>query len=198
MQTATATPLLHTQSRQRRVARLVRRWFATALLAASFVVFLILLVGSEIGHLRLLPILSGSMTPALPTGSLAIATPVLLTHIHTGEVIVYRAPAGDHHVIAHRIIRILSHGAHPIIETKGDANGAADPWSAHLKGNQAWIVRAGIPFLGYAAVYAKRALAALLVLLAVASIAVVLLRRIWRRPAERHTKRADEHASLAR
>jgi signal peptidase I len=155
-------------------------------------------VGQLTGYIRLLPILSGSMTPAFPTGSLAIATPSPLTHIRTGDVIVFHVPVGDHHVIAHRIVRILKHGADPMVQTKGDANSAIDPWIAHLHGDQIWVVRAGIPLLGYAAVYAKRALAAVLILLAVTAIAVALLRRIWRQPVRMVTEPGDDHASLGR
>jgi signal peptidase I len=169
-----------------------------ALLAVSLVASTVPLAGSDAGYVRLLPILSGSMAPEFPTGSLVIATPVPLTSIRTGEVIVYREPVGAQRLIAHRIVRVVSSGAHPIVLTKGDANAAADPWSAHLEGRQVWVVRTGIPFLGYATVYAKRALAALLVLLAVTAVTGGLLRRIWRQPNKRHTESRDEHPSLAR
>ncbi len=145
--------------------------------------FAVPVVGIATGSWRLLPILSGSMAPELPTGSLALATPVRLTELHVGEVIAYQAPVADHHLTAHRIVRILTHGAEPILQTKGDANAAADPWNLRLGAPTAWVVRGGVPLLGYAAIYARRALALILVLLTVTAIALAVLRRIWRQPA---------------
>lgn len=179
--------------------RSTARALTTLTLAFTIALLMIPVLGTTTGDWRLLPILSGSMTPAFPTGSLVVATPVSLRQLHVGEVIAYQAPVGDHHLIAHRIIRILRPGPNPVLETKGDANRAADPWHLRIAGPTAWVVRAGVPLVGYAAIYAKRALVALLFLVAAVTLAAALLRRIWREPTTATPgERRDGHASRSR
>jgi signal peptidase len=138
-------------------------------------------VGIATGRWRLVPILSGSMAPKIPTGSLALATPAPTGSVHAGEVVLFRTPIGDHHLTAHRIVRVLRRGAHPVVETKGDANRRPDPWRARLSGTTVWRIRAAVPQLGYAAVFARRGR---FLLLAVAALIPVglSLRVLWRKP----------------
>src|SRR5207248_1376169 len=62
--------------------------------------------------------------------------------VRMGQVISYRIPIGDHHVQTHRVIKVLHTDGNVIVQTKGDANTAPDPWKAELHGTTAWQVRA--------------------------------------------------------
>jgi signal peptidase I len=169
---------------------------ASLLVLLATLMLALTLLGHLTGRLRFVPVLSGSMSPRLPTGSLAVATPVPLDRLTVGDVVIYRIPIGDHHLIVHRIVRIDRAGHTPVIETKGDANSTGDPWRARLSGRSAWVARAEVPLLGYGSIYA-RSLGPLLLLLALVTVTLSLgLRRIWREPLARHKRRGDPHATL--
>jgi len=155
-------------------------------------------IGIATGSWRLLPILSGSMAPRLSTGSLALAMPAPQGSLRAGEILVFNIPIGDHHLTAHRVMRVLNRGRNPILTTKGDANSAADPWRLKLSGNSACIVRAHIPLLGYAVVFARRwGLLLLLGVVVLVSLAGCL-RRVWRHPRATADTTAAAHAASPR
>ena len=54
--------------------------------------------------------------------------------LRVGDVIAYQVPVGDRQVETHRVVRILRREPRPVVVTKGDANDAADPWTAELHG----------------------------------------------------------------
>jgi signal peptidase len=153
--------------------------------------------GLVTGRWRLLPILSGSMAPRLPTGSLALAMPASKQSIRPGEVIVFDIPIGDHHQAAHRVTRVLTGGRNPVLETKGDANKTADPWRLQLSGTQAWIVRAQAPLAGYAVVFAHR-WGLLLLGGVVLALLAGSLRLIWREPPAPVKASVAAHAASPR
>jgi signal peptidase I len=161
------------------------RLLSTGLLVLALASVCVPAAGLVTGRWRLLPVLSGSMGSQLPVGSLALATREPVSSVHVGEVIVFNAPIGDHHLVAHRVVRVLRQGARPTVETKGDANTSADPWRAQLAGPSLWTVRGHVPLVGYAAVYARRSWGLLLLALAVSILLAFSLRALWRRPAHR-------------
>jgi signal peptidase len=150
-------------------------------LIAGLLVLAVPIVGIATGRWRFVPILSGSMAPHLPTGSLALATPAPTSSVRAGQVILFKMPIGDHHLTAHRIVRVLRAGPHPVVETKGDANTRPDPWRARLSGTTVWHVRTAVPLLGYAAVYTRRGRFLVLALAALTPL-WLCLRLLWRKP----------------
>lgn len=118
--------------------------------ALSFVAFAGLALGPRTGHYRTLTVLSASMRPTIPEGSVVVVTPVALDRIRVGDVLTYRIPVEDRRVVTHRVIEISHAGSHPVIRTKGDASGAPDPWTARLSEGSAWRVRTSLPWAGYA------------------------------------------------
>jgi len=125
---------------------------------------------------------SGSMQPALPAGSLALAVRTSLESVRRGDVIVYHIPIGDHHLTAHRVVQVVRGGHHPIVRTKGDNNANADPWQARLSGHTAWKVKTSIPLLGYAALKLNDPrLGLLLLTLTILAALAAALRAVWRR-----------------
>jgi signal peptidase I len=125
------------------------------------------------------PVLSGSMEPALPVGSLAIAKAVPASTIEKGDVITFARPGTRGETITHRVVAITE-GRERRFTTRGDANPSRDPWQVQLPGQVGEHV-ATVPHAGYAAMLAGRgdvraALVAFLTLL----LMVSAVRAIWR------------------
>jgi signal peptidase I len=138
-------------------------------------------LGPRTGAYRTLTVLSGSMRPLFGAGDVVIATPEPTRDLKVGQVITYSIPVGDHHVETHRVIRILKHGAHPVIWTKGDANPIRDPWTARLAQPTVWRQRWVIPYAGYLVMWLREpALRTLLVVLTPLFLAMVWLYEIWK------------------
>ena len=85
------------------------------------------------------------------------------------------------------------------MQTKGDANEAADPWKAQLQGDTAYQVRAVIPELGHL-IQALRAPVLTQVLLDLeASVSIGAPAHLWGEPAtmrEMELRALDEHETL--
>jgi signal peptidase len=174
-QTASARP------RSGRALRAVPSLTTTALLLAAVTAVAVPAAGRLSGRWQLLPILSGSMAPAIRNGSLVLATRAPLASVREGDVIVYHIPIGDHHLTTHRVVAVVHGGAHPVVRTKGDANTRADPWKARLDGPAAWKVSLTLPFLGYAALLMREPwIAAFAIGLLGITVLLVALRRLWR------------------
>jgi len=77
-----------------------------------------------------LTVLTESMSPAIPPGTLVVVRPIAqseLDQIRAGDVISFLPYAGDHTLVTHRVIRVthLANGGY-IFTTQGDANPLAD------------------------------------------------------------------------
>jgi signal peptidase I len=153
----------------------------------------------------MLPVLSPSMRPTFDAGAVVVAVHVPATSVRAGDVIVYQAPIEDRRVVAHRVVRVVERGAHPVVQTKGDANDAPDPWVARLQEASVWKVRWDVPRLGQALVFMRQARLRFGLLLVVIGCGLVAgLREVWggprladgpagggRRRAARRRQRAD-------
>ncbi len=106
-------------------------------------------VGAVRGTWRIVPVLSGSMQPLLPTGSAVITWKTPMRDLHVGSVVAYAIPVDDHHVEMHRVISLKRVPGGVVIHTKGDANNGPDPWSAKLTGPTFWRVGMDFPKLGW-------------------------------------------------
>jgi signal peptidase len=167
-------------ARQRR--RSLASAASTSLLCLALIILAVPAAGLASGRWQFVPVRSGSMQPALPAGSLALAVRTSLSSVKRGDVIVYRIPIGDHHLTAHRVVRVLRGGPHPVVQTKGDSNAQDDPWLARLNGPTAWKVKTSVPLLGYAALHlSDPRLGLLLLTLATLAGLAAALRALWRR-----------------
>jgi signal peptidase I len=113
--------------------------------------------GTARGSWRVVPVLSGSMSPLMPTGSAVIAWKTPMTDLKVGSIVAYKIPVLDHHVEMHRVIKLkrLKDGG-VVIHTKGDANNAPDSWSAKLADKTFWRVGTDLPYLGWPIVYLQK------------------------------------------
>jgi signal peptidase len=134
----------------RRVVAAVAGAFAWLLVAASAVFLLGLGIVPHTGWYRTVTVLSASMRPRMPEGSVAIITPERPEQVRVGQVITYQVPVGDHRIITHRVVAVTEGlgSAHPVIQTKGDANNAPDPWLARIDGGTTWRARFSLPWIG--------------------------------------------------
>ncbi|MFD8739326.1 signal peptidase I [Streptomyces sp. NPDC059618] len=136
-------------------------------------------------------VLSGSMEPKLPTGSVVIAQREPITSLKVGDVVIFHRPDEPDRQVVHRIVTITPSGQGPVLETKGDANPTKDPWRVSPDGDTAWIVRHDVPYLGYV-VTSIRTETGFRVLLGAAAVlivggAVVLLWRPKKKPTPQTT-----------
>jgi signal peptidase len=94
-------------------------------------------------------VLTGSMEPTYPPGTLIIVQPIDAQDIRIGDPITYQIESGKDAVVTHRVIAITNSTDGEVrFTTKGDANGAADAAEVQpvqVKG-KVWY---SIPWIGY-------------------------------------------------
>jgi len=100
---------------------------SAALLVAVVVLALILIVVPKVAGATPLTVLTQSMEPLYPPGTLIYVLPVKTSEIRLGDVITYQIESGKPAVISHRVIAINSpaHGERSFI-LKGDNNSDPD------------------------------------------------------------------------
>jgi signal peptidase I len=134
----------------RRHQGLVVRWLVRGALGLALLAFAVLAVGPHVLGYRTLTMLTPSMSPAIDPGDVAIVTPLAVSDVTEGMVITYHIPVGDRSLVTHRVVSVQKDADGRVtVQTKGDANEAADPWLATLEGDTAYQVRAVIPELGH-------------------------------------------------
>jgi signal peptidase len=93
-------------------------------------------------------ILTGSMRPEMPPGTMVVVRPVETAKLAVGDVITYQLRSGEPEVVTHRIVEVVVTQAGLEFRTKGDANDASDSElvrAVQVRG-EAWY---WAPFLGY-------------------------------------------------
>lgn len=151
-----------------------RLWsIITTLLVIAVVIMAILIVGVKLVGIQPYAVLSGSMEPTYPVGSLIYDKKVDASTLQEGDVITFMI--SEDMVATHRIVAIVPDEEYPSVlrfQTKGDANADPDAGLVHYK-NVVGTPVFKIPMLGYVAEFVKRppglyiaiAVAALLLLL---------------------------------
>jgi signal peptidase len=95
-------------------------------------------------------ILTTSMEPTYPPGTLIVVKPTDPQSINVGDVVTYQVKSNEPEVITHRVVQIV-HSSDPDAElrfvTKGDNNGAADGEirAVQVRG----VVWYAVPWIGY-------------------------------------------------
>ncbi len=134
----------------RRIGGLVAPWLVRGLVALAVLTFALLAVGPHVLGYRTMTMLTGSMAPEINPGDVTIVTPIAVSEVTEGMVITYHRPIENHSLVTHRVISVEQAADGTVtIQTKGDANDAADPWTATLDGDTAYRVRAVVPELGH-------------------------------------------------
>lgn len=120
----------------------------TTVILAAAVLLAVLLAGVRVAGLQVFQVMSGSMEPVYPVGSLIYVKKQAPSGLEIGDDITYRM--GKDMVVTHRIVGIFPREEDPsklCFQTKGLANGSPD---AALVQEQQLIGKAvfGIPYLG--------------------------------------------------
>lgn len=150
---APGLPVRGATRRAARTSRTIRRrtvlmWAATVLLTALVAVTLLFQASGG----RWFVVQTPSMGTTAPVGTLLLTTPVLLEDLHVGDVVSFHPSTTPDETYTHRVIAVDADG----ITTRGDINGAVDPWKtdqAHLVGEATtilpgfgWLAK-GVPLL---------------------------------------------------
>lgn len=160
------------------IATTAGRLLGPVVVACAALVFAVLAVGPRTGAYRTYTVLTASMRPDMPEGTVVVSTPIALHEARVGDVITYRIPVEDRRVVTHRVVEVVRPG---VVVTKGDANNAPDAWVAELKGQRVWKVRAAVPGVGYALERLRTPAARRLALFVVPLLLAALwLKDIWR------------------
>jgi len=95
-------------------------------------------------------VLTSSMNPSYPAGTLVIVRPTDTQQIHIGDVITYQIRSDEPAVITHRVIQIVEPtkvGDEVKFITKGDANTLPDPEVKPIQVRG--VVWYAVPFIGW-------------------------------------------------
>ncbi len=125
----------------------------TSIIVALAVLLAVLLVGARFIGLQMFTVLSGSMEPSYPTGSLIYVKQIPTDKIDVGTVITFMLD--ENTVATHRVVAVLPDEEDSSIvrfRTKGDANEAEDANPVHCN-NVIGTPVFHIPQLGYFASY---------------------------------------------
>jgi signal peptidase len=132
----------------RRVFRAVMTGVYAIVLTVIAAIALVAIIIPKIGGGVPLTVLSGSMEPTLPTGSLAVVRPIGADDVQVGDVITYMPHPNDPYLVTHRVIRVeLSEAGERTFILQGDANSGPDaPVRAKQIRAELWY---SVPLLGY-------------------------------------------------
>jgi signal peptidase I len=128
----------------------IRGWAGTAVTAVmglGAMALLLVSVGPMLLPFQTFSVLSGSMQPNIPTGSVVVVTRVAAGDVKVGDVITFQPP-GRSNFVTHRVQTLDNSSGLPVVTTKGDANVTADPWKLTLRGS-GWRYLFTIPLAGY-------------------------------------------------
>ena len=101
--------------------------FICAMAVLLLMALFILLAGW--GGIRTYTVLSGSMEPEIPTGTLLFVHPVKPEKVKPGDVITFSV--GGDMTATHRVVSVREHPDGISFQTKGDANAAVDGKPVH-------------------------------------------------------------------
>lgn len=150
---------------------------AAALIVAGLVA---ITIGPRFLPYQALVVRSGSMEPAIPTGSVVFYRHVKADHVKVGQVIVFSKPGEPSERITHRVYKIGTGPTGKYFITKGDANGAPDDWRVPAVGT-GWVASFHVPTVGYVLADMQSTTARLLLLLIPAVLlGAITLVEIWR------------------
>ena len=153
---------------------------------ACVAMLLVIGIGPHTGRYRTLTVLTGSMQPTMPVGSVIVVVPERPNELRVGQIVTYRIPVEDHRVVSHRVVGILGGGDRPIFQTQGDANNGPDYWLAQVNDDTVWRVTYVVPKLGHLLHGLRQPMVHRLTMLVVpAALALLVIVGIWKdAPAE--------------
>ena len=122
---------------------------ATTVLITLVVLLAVILVGARLFGLQVYSVMSGSMVPKVPVGSLIYVQEVDYTTLKPREIITFRL--NDKTICTHRIVRVNQEDGYSF-STKGDANDDEDGEPVPAEAVIGKVV-AILPLVGYVAFF---------------------------------------------
>jgi signal peptidase I len=198
MQVVMEAPV-HTPEEQARRERAAWRWtkrivsvLVLALATAIVLGLAAITIGPRIFPYQALVVRSGSMAPTIPTGSIVFYRPIAATRVKKGDVIVFNEPGQTNTKVTHRVYAVENGSSGKFFVTKGDANGAPDPWHVPAVG-KGWKAVAHVPYVGYILFDIQSTYGRLLLLLVPAALlGLITLWEIWEGRGKRSTEEVKE------
>jgi signal peptidase len=129
--------------------RYVARVLAWCLILGMAAAVSLAVVIPRIGGATPYVLLTGSMSPEMPPGTMVVVRPADPEHIEVGTVVTYQLRSGQPDVVTHRVIAVgTGMDGKPVFQTRGDANRVAD--DKMVRAVQVRGVRwYDVPYLGY-------------------------------------------------
>lgn len=152
-------------------------WFVAAVIMAVAVLMIVTLFPIT-GNYKVKIVMSGSMEPAIHTGSIIVIKPE--TQYKIGDVITFGKDTKKDVPTTHRIAEMRAEEGKYIYRTKGDANKSEDVKEIS-ESEVIGKVFFSVPFLGFVLDFAKKPLGFVL-LVVVPAVAIILdeMGKIWK------------------
>lgn len=162
-------------------------WIGSAIGALCIVVFALALIFGIKPHV----VISGSMEPDMPVGSLVLARAEPAVQVKVGDIVTVPQPNGAG-LVTHRVVDTTTDENGQILLTlKGDANQTNDPFPYPVATVGAHV--ATVPGLGYVAGFFRTPFGfAAIALVALVIVAAVLIRPRSQDPSETPAEDVDE------
>lgn len=140
---------------------------------------LVLAIGPRFLPYQVCSVLSGSMEPTLPVGSIVFLVKTDGNQLKVGDIITFNHPLHPNQLVTHRIYQVKQGPNGPAFVTKGDANNTPDSWVVNGSGT-GWHEVFSIPYLGYILGAMSSPLAQLFILgIPAIILSIILLVEIW-------------------
>jgi signal peptidase len=109
-------------------ARTASRVLGAGVLAVAVALLVVTVIVPLATGGRAYTVLTSSMEPALPPGSLVMVRPVKAADVGVGSVITYQVESRRPEVVTHRVVTMgVREDGSPVFRTQGDANPDPDP-----------------------------------------------------------------------
>jgi len=152
-------------------------------------VLLIVSIFPITGNYKVMTVISGSMEPAIKTGSVVIVKPV--DEYKIGDVITFGPYSKTKAPTTHRIFDVKVENGQPVYITKGDANNAPDQRQV-AKREIIGKVLLDVPYVGYAVAAAKTPAGFTAIIIIPAAVIIYdEVRKIWEE-VKKMRKRKDD------
>lgn len=124
--------------------------FLSTILLIFLFALAVILIGPNLLGMKSLAVLSGSMEPKIPVGSIVIIYDVEPDELQTGDVITYNLGGGT--LVTHRVVEVDVDNQSII--TKGDANEVEDGAPVSFS-KVVGKMKMHVPYLGYISIYIR-------------------------------------------
>ncbi len=166
-------------------------YYAFLALVVAIALLLVVSIFPITGNYKVKVVLSGSMEPAIHTGSVVVIKPT--DSYKTGDVITFGKDTKTDVPTTHRIVDSRAESGKMIYRTKGDAN--EDPDGRETRGSEIiGKVMFSIPFLGYLVDFAKKPIG--FFLLVVIPAGIIIIDEMWKIWKELRRMRREKNANV--